>query len=124
MKVTTLQHKGPIREYVKEYYTCMLDFKDMIEIDWLFNFVKGLKEWAQREIWRLKVDTLSGVIAAAERLKDYSFERAAAQKKGNVTQRRALPANGSQTSSKSVGNKYRSREEDSRRAVLVLFLFQ
>lgn len=70
-KLATLQHKNSIREYVKEYSACMLEIHDMSEKDGLFNFVWGLKDWAQREIWRQKIDTLSGAIAVAERSMDY-----------------------------------------------------
>lgn len=54
MKLQEIRHMGSIREYVKEFTTCMLDIRDMNEKDRLFNFIHGLKEWAQREILRQK----------------------------------------------------------------------
>ncbi|XP_021766697.1 uncharacterized protein LOC110731175 [Chenopodium quinoa] len=44
----------------------------MNEKDRVFNFVNGLKEWAQREILRQNIDTLAAAMCAAERLIDYS----------------------------------------------------
>ena len=75
MKLQEIRHKGSIRDYVKEYSACMLDIRDMNEKDRLFNFVHGLQEWAQREVLRAKVDTLSAAMTAAERLMDYSAGR-------------------------------------------------
>lgn len=101
-KLTTLQHKGSIREYVKEYTACMLDIKEMSEKDRLFNFVKGLKDWAQREVWRHKVTTLAEAITCAERFMDYNSERTPVQKKasnGPTTYSPRNSANGSQVSS-------------------------
>ncbi|XP_021721483.1 uncharacterized protein LOC110689045 [Chenopodium quinoa] len=117
-KLATLQHKTSIHEYVKEYSACMLEIHDMSEKDRLFNFVRGPKDWAQREIWRQKTDTLSGAIAATERLMDYSSERVPYQKKGNMGSTSSTPkstSGNSQTSSNSVENIYRSGGEDSRK---------
>ncbi|XP_021775623.1 uncharacterized protein LOC110739487 [Chenopodium quinoa] len=119
-KLATLQHKTSIREYVKEYSACMLEIYDMSEKDRLFNFVRGLKDWAQREIWRQKIDTLSGAIAAAERLMDYSSDKAPIQKKGNSGSTSSTPRSTSgntQVSSNSVGNRFRNGGEDSQKNV-------
>ncbi|XP_021773341.1 uncharacterized protein LOC110737294 [Chenopodium quinoa] len=119
-KLAALQHKGSIREYVKEFSACMLEIHNMSEEDRLFNFVRGLKEWAQREIRRQKIDTLSGAIAAAERLMDYSSEKGQGLKKGNSGPTPNPPRNsghGSQVSSNNSNNRYnRSGGEDSRKS--------
>ena len=114
-KLATLQHKNSIREYVKEYFACMLEIHDMFEKDRLFNFVRGLKDWAQREIWRQKIDTLSGAIAAAERLMDYSSDKGLNQKTGNSGSASSTPKSNtgnSQVSSNSMGSRYKSGEDD------------
>lgn len=72
MKLQECRQKGSLRNYVKEYSAIMLDITDMNEKDRVFNFVNGLKEWAQREILRQNIDTLAAAMCAAERLMDYS----------------------------------------------------
>ncbi|XP_021753565.1 uncharacterized protein LOC110718935 [Chenopodium quinoa] len=119
-KLTTLHHKTSIREYVKEYCVCMLEIQDMSEKDRLFNFVRGLKDWAQREIWRQKIDTLAGAIAAAEKLMDYSPDKGPNQKKGNNGQAKSTPRSqhpASQVSSNNDGSRYNKIVgDDSRRS--------
>ena len=119
-KLATLQHKNSIREYVREYTACMLEINDMSEKDRLFNFVRGLKDWAQREIWRQKIDTLAGAIAAAERLMDYASDKSLNQKKGTGSQppsgHKTTPTN-SQASSNIVGSRNnRNTGEESRKS--------
>ena len=41
-----LRHTGSVREYVKEFSSLMLDIKNMLEEDKLFNFMPGLQGWA------------------------------------------------------------------------------
>ena len=41
-----LRHTGSVREYVKEFSSLMLDIKNMLEEDKLFNFMLGLQGWA------------------------------------------------------------------------------
>ncbi|KAL3626938.1 hypothetical protein CASFOL_029249 [Castilleja foliolosa] len=67
-----LKHTGPVREYVKSFSSLMLDIRDMSEEDKVFNFVAGLQPWAQTELRRQAVNDLSGAMAAADRLNDYS----------------------------------------------------
>ncbi|KAL3649521.1 hypothetical protein CASFOL_005924 [Castilleja foliolosa] len=66
-----LRHKGPVREYVKEFSSLMLDIRDMSEEDKIFNFMAGLQSWAQAELRRQGVKDLPSAIAAADRLVDY-----------------------------------------------------
>ncbi|KAK4399588.1 hypothetical protein Sango_1064900 [Sesamum angolense] len=49
----------------------MLDVRDMSEEDKLFNFMAGLKPWAQTELRRQGVKDLPTAIAAADCLGDY-----------------------------------------------------
>ncbi|XP_074306255.1 uncharacterized protein LOC141641327 [Silene latifolia] len=71
-----------IRDYVKAYSACMLEIADMTEKDRVFQFIDGLKEWAQREIMRQRPESLATAMTAAERLVDYYTERETSQKKG------------------------------------------
>ncbi|KAK9704701.1 hypothetical protein RND81_07G005700 [Saponaria officinalis] len=74
-KLKSLKHTTSIREYVKAFSACMLEIKDMSEDDRMFQFVEGLKDWAQVEIMRDRHATVSAAMAAAERLVDYRDER-------------------------------------------------
>ncbi|KAL3626889.1 hypothetical protein CASFOL_029294 [Castilleja foliolosa] len=66
-----LKHKGPVREYVKEFSSLMLDIRDMSEEDKIFNFIAGLQPWAQAELRKVGVKDLQGAMAAADHLVDY-----------------------------------------------------
>ena len=68
-----LKQKGSIRDYVKEFSSVVLDIKNMSEEDKLFNFMSGLKPWAQNELRRQAVKDLASAIAAADGLVDYKF---------------------------------------------------
>ncbi|KAK9699469.1 hypothetical protein RND81_08G175700 [Saponaria officinalis] len=80
-KLKSLKHTTSIREYVKVFSACMLEIKDMSEDDRVFQFIDGLKDWAQVEIMRDRHMTVSAAMAAAERLVDYRDERESAPKK-------------------------------------------
>ncbi|RWR91972.1 hypothetical protein CKAN_02116000 [Cinnamomum micranthum f. kanehirae] len=54
----------------------MLDVKNMLEDDKLFNFMSGLQGWAQAELWRQGVKDLPSAIAAAEALVDFKSAKA------------------------------------------------
>ncbi|KAK9750806.1 hypothetical protein RND81_02G223100 [Saponaria officinalis] len=117
-KLKSLKHTTSIREYVKAFSACMLEIKDMSEDDRVFQFIDGLKDWAQVEIMRDRHATVSAAMAAAERLVDYRDERESAPKKttfswngGNQSGPRD---NGSQAVTTSVvSNKFRqSRDSD------------
>lgn len=45
-----LKHKGTVRDYVKEFNFFMLDIKNMLKEDKLFNFMSELQQWAQGRI--------------------------------------------------------------------------
>ncbi|RWR78879.1 hypothetical protein CKAN_00743200 [Cinnamomum micranthum f. kanehirae] len=47
-----LKQTGPVRDYVKQFSSLMLDIKNMSEDDKLFNFMSGLQGWAQAELRR------------------------------------------------------------------------
>lgn len=68
-----LEHTGTTRSYVKEFSSLMLDISNMSEDDKLFNFMSGLKPWAQVELRRQGVKDLQGAMAAADSLVDYNF---------------------------------------------------
>ncbi|KAK9692243.1 hypothetical protein RND81_09G251100 [Saponaria officinalis] len=80
-KLKSLKHTTFIREYVKAFSACMLEIKDMSEDDRVFQFIDGLKDWAQVEIMRDRHTTVSAAMAAAERLVDYRDKRELAPKK-------------------------------------------
>ena len=66
-----LRQKGTVRDYVKEFNSLLLDIKNISDEDKLFNFVSGLKPWAQAELRRQNVKDLTTAIAAADGLVDY-----------------------------------------------------
>ncbi|KAL0339190.1 UNVERIFIED_CONTAM: hypothetical protein Sangu_1441100 [Sesamum angustifolium] len=66
-----LKHTGTVCEFVKEFSSLLLDVRDMSEEDKLFNFMAGLKPWAQTELSRQGVKDLPTAIVAADRLGDY-----------------------------------------------------
>ncbi|KAK4403117.1 hypothetical protein Sango_1052400 [Sesamum angolense] len=66
-----LKHSGTVRDYVKEFSSLTLDIRDMSEEDKLFNFLSGLKTWAQTELRPQGVKDLPSAIAAADRLVDF-----------------------------------------------------
>ena len=43
-----LRHTRSVREYVKEFSSLMLDIKNMLEEDKLFNFMSGLQGWLRQ----------------------------------------------------------------------------
>lgn len=66
-----LKQNGSVRDYVKSFSSLMLDIKNMSEEDKLFNFMKGLKPWAQLELMRQRVDNLSMAVSSAESLIEF-----------------------------------------------------
>ncbi|KAA0051471.1 uncharacterized protein E5676_scaffold148G00190 [Cucumis melo var. makuwa] len=67
-KLCDLKHTGNIQEYVKQFAGLMLDIRDMSEKDKVFCFVEGLKPWAKTKLYEQRVQDLTSVYAAAERL--------------------------------------------------------
>lgn len=68
-----LEQTGTARKYVKEFSSLMLDISNMSEDDKLFNFMSGLKPWAQVELSRQGVKDLQGAMTAADSLVDFNF---------------------------------------------------
>ncbi|KAL0301593.1 UNVERIFIED_CONTAM: hypothetical protein Sradi_6436100 [Sesamum radiatum] len=66
-----LRYTGTVPEFVKEFSSFMLDVRDMSEEDKLFNFMAGLKPWAQTKLRRQGVKDLPSTIGAADRLADF-----------------------------------------------------
>ncbi|KAL2251545.1 UNVERIFIED_CONTAM: hypothetical protein Sindi_2276800 [Sesamum indicum] len=69
-----LEHTGSVREYVKAFSALMLNILDMSEVDKLFTFIEGLKQWVRNELQRQQVTDLSSAIIVAERLVDLNQE--------------------------------------------------
>lgn len=65
-----LKHKGTVHDYVKEFNFFMLDIKNMLKEDKLFNFISELQQWAHAELRRQCVKDLPSAIVAAEGLVD------------------------------------------------------
>ena len=68
-----LRHTELVRDYVKEFSSLMLDRKNMLEENKLFNFMFGLQGWAQMELWRQEVHDLPAPMATANCLVDYKM---------------------------------------------------
>ena len=68
-----LRHTGSVRDYVKELSSLMLDIKNKLEEDKLFNFMSGLQELAQTELRRQVVRDLPNAMAATDCLVDYKM---------------------------------------------------
>ncbi|KAL0283757.1 UNVERIFIED_CONTAM: hypothetical protein Sangu_2869700 [Sesamum angustifolium] len=66
-----LRYTGTVPEFVKEFSSFMLDVTDMLEEDKLFNFMAGLKPWAQTKLRRQGVKDLPSTIGAADRSADF-----------------------------------------------------
>jgi hypothetical protein len=70
-----LKHTTSVREYVKQFNTLMLDIKDMLEADTMYNFMTGLQVWAQLELRRQGVHDLPSAMTAADGLVDFRQNR-------------------------------------------------
>ena len=68
-----LRHTGSVRDYVKEFSSLMLNIKNMLEEDKLFNFMFGLQGWAQTKLRRQGVRDLPTAMVAADCLVDYKM---------------------------------------------------
>lgn len=62
------QQTNFVRDYVKKFCSLMLDIKDMSEEDTLFNIIFVLQTWAQTELRRQNIKTLSVTFSAADAL--------------------------------------------------------
>ncbi|GAV57425.1 hypothetical protein CFOL_v3_00962 [Cephalotus follicularis] len=63
----------------------MLDIKNMSDDDKLFNFMCGLRPWAQVELRRLCVKDLPSAMAAADSLVDYKLNKTSDAESSNNT---------------------------------------
>ncbi|XP_027156075.1 uncharacterized protein LOC113756717 [Coffea eugenioides] len=66
-----LKQNKSVHEYVAEFQALMLGVKEMSEEDRLYTFIRGLQPWAQRELRRQNVQTVSQALVAAEKLIDF-----------------------------------------------------
>ncbi|KAA0036436.1 uncharacterized protein E5676_scaffold360G001010 [Cucumis melo var. makuwa] len=73
-KLRDLKHTGNIQEYVKQFAGLMLDIRDMSKKDKVFYFVEGLKPWAKTKLYEQRVQDLTSVYAAVERLFDLTSD--------------------------------------------------
>ncbi|XP_070046065.1 uncharacterized protein [Nicotiana tomentosiformis] len=92
-----LKQSGTVREYVKELSSLMLNVSNMAEEDKLHYFMSGLKGWAQLELRRQNVQSLSTAVAAADALADLNIVR---RKEG---QSEGIDARGKGQAAKDVG---------------------
>ncbi|XP_077217959.1 uncharacterized protein LOC143852459 [Tasmannia lanceolata] len=79
-----LQQTGTIRDYVKQFSALMLDIKSMSEQNKLFQFLEGLKPWAQTELQRRGVQNLVEAMTAAEKLFDRVADDATNKRKETI----------------------------------------
>ena len=68
-----LRHTGLVRDYVKEFSSLMLDMKNMLEKDKLFNFMFELQWWAEMELRRQGVRDLPTTMTIVDCLVDYKM---------------------------------------------------
>ncbi|KAL8133387.1 hypothetical protein AgCh_008740 [Apium graveolens] len=68
-----LKQSGSIRDYMKEFNSLLLNIKNMTEDDKVFNFMSGLKPWAQNELRRKAIKDLATTIIYADGLADYKL---------------------------------------------------
>ena len=61
-----LKHIGSIHDYVKEFSSPMLEIPNMIEEEFLFNFMDNLQGWAEQELRRRGVQDLATAMIVAE----------------------------------------------------------
>ena len=66
-----LKHTGLIYEYVKEFYTLMLEISNMSQEELLFNLMDNLQSWTEQELRRRGVQDLATTMARVESLTDY-----------------------------------------------------
>ena len=69
-KIKYLKHTGSIRDYVKEFFSLMLEAPSMNEKT-LFEFMDNLQGWVEQELRRIGVRDLATAMVATESLMDY-----------------------------------------------------
>ncbi|KAG9453755.1 hypothetical protein H6P81_006659 [Aristolochia fimbriata] len=70
-KLRSLKQGGRIREYISQFTSLMLCISDMSDADRLFSFLDGLKPWAEQEVRRRDVKTLTEALSVAEKLPEF-----------------------------------------------------
>ena len=70
-----LKQTGTMREYVKMFSSLMLDIKNLLKEEKLFNFMSSLPPWAQMELKRQAMCDLPIVVSVANALVDYKFSK-------------------------------------------------
>ncbi|VFQ91468.1 unnamed protein product [Cuscuta campestris] len=70
-KLRRLQHKGSIREYVKEFTEVLLEIPDYPDKEAFFAFMDGLQQWARLELQRRGAQDLTTAISIAESLIEF-----------------------------------------------------
>lgn len=78
-----LEQTGSVREYITGFSSLLLDVTEMSEADKLFNFMAGLQPWAQRELRRQNVQSLSAAVAAADALVELRGDQSSSSKVKN-----------------------------------------
>ncbi|OIT19054.1 hypothetical protein A4A49_65850, partial [Nicotiana attenuata] len=78
--------------YVKEFSSLMLNVSNIAEEDKLYYFMSGLKGWAQLELRRQNVQSLSTAIAAADALADFNIGDDPAESSHSKSNRRKYKA--------------------------------
>ncbi|KAF7807831.1 Transposon Ty3-I Gag-Pol polyprotein [Senna tora] len=70
-KLRRLQHKGTIRDYVKDFTEVLLQIPDYPDKEAFFAFVDGLENWVKMEIQRRGAQDLATAISVAESLIEF-----------------------------------------------------
>ncbi|KAF7807858.1 Transposon Ty3-I Gag-Pol polyprotein [Senna tora] len=70
-KLRRLQHKGTIRDYVKDFTEVLLEIPDYPDKEAFFAFVDGLQNWVKMEIQRRGAQDFATTISVAESLIDF-----------------------------------------------------
>jgi len=73
-KLRGLKHTGSLKDYVREYFSLMLEIPDMPDKSRFLYFLDGLQRWAEQELKRRGVLHLPTAIAVAESLVEFSKE--------------------------------------------------
>ncbi|KAL0418900.1 UNVERIFIED_CONTAM: hypothetical protein Sradi_1303500 [Sesamum radiatum] len=66
-----LRHMGTIHEFAKEFSSLMLDVRDILEEDKLFNFIAGLQPCAPTKLMRQGAMGMPSAIVVSDRLVDF-----------------------------------------------------
>ncbi|XP_028794242.1 uncharacterized protein LOC114749870 [Neltuma alba] len=114
-RLRRLQHKGSIREYVKEFTEVLLEIPDYPDKEAFFAFMDGLQQWAKLEIQRRGAQDLTTAISIAESLIEFKKpEKPKPKDKGGKGKSGGEHHRGKETTNKSKGPKeYKAGERPS-----------